>query len=105
MPDEAEAADLLALLLLLVEARRGSRIAPDGSLVLLADQDRSRWDRALIDEGHAIVRACLRRNRPGRESAAAFERAARLAPTEAEREFLRSGGRRGRMSTRVAAQE
>jgi RNA polymerase sigma-70 factor (ECF subfamily) len=64
MPDEAEVAGLLALLLL-VEARRGSRIAPDGSLVLLADQDRSRWDRALIDEGHAIVRACLRRKPAG----------------------------------------
>jgi len=192
MPDEGEVAGLLALLLL-VEARRGSRIARDGSLVLLADQDRSRWDRALTDEGHAIVRACLRRDRPGPyqvqaaiqavhtdaatfeatewsqivalydqlvalaptpvvalnraiavgevdgpaaalalvdhldldgyhalhatradllrrlgragEAAAAFERAAELAPTEAEREFLRSGGRRGRMSTRVAAQE
>ena len=50
---------------LLIEARRAARTAPDGSLVLLADQDRSRWDRGLIAEGHAIVRACLRRNRPG----------------------------------------
>ncbi|HEY3072297.1 MAG TPA: DUF6596 domain-containing protein [Candidatus Limnocylindrales bacterium] len=64
MPDEGEVAGLLALLLL-IEARRAARTAPDGSLVLLADQDRSRWDRGLMAEGHAIVRACLRRNRPG----------------------------------------
>lgn len=64
MPDEPEVAGVLALLLL-IEARRATRIAPDGSFVLLADQDRSRWDRALIEEGQAIVRACLRRNRPG----------------------------------------
>jgi RNA polymerase sigma-70 factor (ECF subfamily) len=64
MPDEAEVAGLIALLLL-VEARRASRTAPDGSVVLLADQDRARWDRTLIDEGHAIVRACLHRNRRG----------------------------------------
>src|SRR5204862_5880765 len=64
MPDEGEVAGLLALLLL-IEARRAARTAPDGSLVLLADQDRGRWDRELIAEGHAIVRACLRRNQPG----------------------------------------
>ncbi|MCA1701985.1 MAG: RNA polymerase sigma factor [Actinobacteria bacterium] len=64
MPDEPEVAGLLALLLL-TESRRLSRARPDGSLVLLGEQDRSRWDRALIEEGQAIVRACLRRNRPG----------------------------------------
>jgi RNA polymerase sigma-70 factor (ECF subfamily) len=64
MPDEFEALGLLALLLL-TEARRAARTAPDGSMVLLPDQDRSRWDRALIAEGHAIVRRCLRRNAPG----------------------------------------
>ena len=64
MPDEPEAPGLLALLLL-TESRCRSRIGADGALVLLRDQDRSRWDRALIDEGHALVRACLRRNRPG----------------------------------------
>ena len=64
MPDEPEAPGLLALLLL-TESRRPARTAPDGALVLLADQDRSLWDRALIAEGQAIVRACLRRNRPG----------------------------------------
>ena len=64
MPDEAEVKGLLGLLLL-AESRRRARTAPDGSLVLLGDQDRALWDRALIDEGHAIVRACLRRNQPG----------------------------------------
>ncbi len=64
MPDEAEVQGLFALLLL-VEARRAARTAPDGSLILLADQDRSQWDRALIARGHAIVAACVRRNQPG----------------------------------------
>jgi RNA polymerase sigma-70 factor (ECF subfamily) len=64
MPDEPEVAGLLALVLL-TESRRASRTRPDGSLVLLGEQDRSRWDRALIEEGQAIVRRCLRRNQPG----------------------------------------
>ncbi len=64
MPDEAEAVGLLALLLL-TEARQPARTAADGSMVRLTDQDRSRWDRALIAEGHDLVRACLRRDRPG----------------------------------------
>ncbi len=63
MPDEPEAAGLLALLLL-SESRAPARTA-DGKPVLLRDQDRSVWDRDLIDEGHAIVRACIRRDRPG----------------------------------------
>jgi RNA polymerase sigma-70 factor (ECF subfamily) len=64
MPDEPEVAGLLALLLL-TESRRGSRTRPDGSLALLGEQDRSRWDRSLIEEGQGILRACLRRNHPG----------------------------------------
>ncbi|MDQ0379744.1 RNA polymerase sigma factor [Amycolatopsis thermophila] len=64
MPDEPEVLGLLALMLL-TESRRAARTAPDGSLVLLADQDRSRWDRELIAEGQALVRRCLRRGRPG----------------------------------------
>ena len=64
MPDEPEVHGLLALLLL-TESRRAARVATDGSLVRLADQDRARWDRALIDEGQAIVRALLRRGTPG----------------------------------------
>jgi RNA polymerase sigma-70 factor (ECF subfamily) len=183
MPDEAEVAGLLALLLL-TESRRASRTGVDGSLVLLGDQDRTRWDRALITEGQAILRGCLRRNQPGayqlqaainavhaaaptveatdwqqivdlydrllgvaptpvvalnraiaigevqgptaalalvdqltldtyypfhatradllrrlgrhREAAAAYQRAAALAPTDAERDFLRLGGRASR---------
>ena len=61
MPDEGEAQGLLAVLLL-TEARRPARAGADGSLVRLGDQDRSRWVRPLIDEGHAVVRALLRRN-------------------------------------------
>lgn len=64
MPDEAEVAGLLALLLL-TESRWPARFTPDGALVLLSNQDRSSWDRGLIEEGHTIVRACLRRNQPG----------------------------------------
>ncbi|MET7394064.1 RNA polymerase sigma factor [Dactylosporangium sp. NPDC005572] len=64
MPDEPEVLGLLALLLL-TEARRPARLGPTGELVLLADQDRSLWNRALIAEGHDLVRRCLRRNRPG----------------------------------------
>ena len=64
MPDEPEVAGLLALLLL-TESRRASRTRPDGSLVLLGEQDRSAWDRALIEEGQGIVRRCLHRNQPG----------------------------------------
>jgi RNA polymerase sigma-70 factor, ECF subfamily len=64
MPDESEAVGLLALLLL-SEARRPARIAADGSLVLLPDQDRTLWDGALIAEGQDLVRACLRRSTPG----------------------------------------
>ncbi|WP_245171283.1 DUF6596 domain-containing protein [Streptomyces decoyicus] len=47
------------------ESRRAARTGPDGDLVLLADQDRGRWDHGLIAEGHALVRRCLRRNQPG----------------------------------------
>ena len=182
--DEPEVAGLLALLLL-TESRRASRTGTDGSLVLLGEQDRTQWDRALIAEGQAILRRCLGRSQPGayqlqaainavhadaptveqtdwsqivalydqllvvvptpvvalnraiaigeqqdpaaalalvegledldnyypfhatradllrrlgrhREAAAAYQRAAALAPTEAEREFLRMGGRASR---------
>jgi RNA polymerase sigma-70 factor (ECF subfamily) len=64
MPDEPEVLGLLALMLL-SESRRAARTTTDGQLVPLSDQDRGRWDRALIAEGQAIVRACLRRNQPG----------------------------------------
>jgi RNA polymerase sigma-70 factor (ECF subfamily) len=64
MPDEPEAAGLLALLLL-THSRRAARTAADGSLVLLPDQNRSQWDRPLIEEGQALVRGCLRLGMPG----------------------------------------
>jgi RNA polymerase sigma-70 factor (ECF subfamily) len=64
MPDEPEAAGLLALMLL-ISSRRQARTAPDGSLILLADQDRARWDAELIIEGQTIVRTLLRHNQPG----------------------------------------
>ena len=64
MPDEPEAQGLLALLLLL-HARRAVRVTTGGSLVRLAEQDRRLWDRGLIAEGQAIVRACVQRGRPG----------------------------------------
>jgi RNA polymerase sigma-70 factor, ECF subfamily len=187
MPDEPEVPGQLALLLL-TESRRASRTRPDGSLVLLGDQDRSQWDRALIEEGQTILRRCLRRNQPGpyqlqaainavhadaatveqtdwsqivalydqllavtptpvvalnraiaigevhgpaaalalvdqldldtyhpyhatradllrrlgrnREAAAAYQRAAAMAPTDAERDFLRRGGRASRSANR-----
>lgn len=64
MPDEPEVTGLLALMLL-TEARRPARSTAGGDLVLLADQDRSRWDRALVAEGQELVRRCLRRDQPG----------------------------------------
>jgi RNA polymerase sigma-70 factor (ECF subfamily) len=64
MPDEPEVIGLLALMLL-IESRRAARTTADGAMVLLADQDRTRWDRSLIAEGQALVRRCLALNDPG----------------------------------------
>ena len=64
VPGEAEVTGLLALLLL-TDARRGARVSPSGDLVLLADQDRSRWDQAQIGEGAALLAQALRARRPG----------------------------------------
>jgi RNA polymerase sigma-70 factor (ECF subfamily) len=64
MPDEPEVTGLLALMLL-TAARRPARVSPTGDLVPLAEQDRSRWDAALVAEGQDLVRRCLRRGRPG----------------------------------------
>ena len=64
MPDEGEVMGLLALMLL-IESRRATRTTPSGGLVLLAEQDRSRWDHGLIAEGQALVRRCLRLGHPG----------------------------------------
>ncbi len=64
VPDEPEAVGLLALMVL-TEARAPARLGEDGELARLADQDRSRWDRELIAEGHELVRGCLDQDRPG----------------------------------------
>ncbi|GLY36981.1 RNA polymerase subunit sigma-24 [Amycolatopsis sp. NBRC 101858] len=64
MPDEPEVWGLLALMLL-IDSRRLTRTGPDGSVVLLADQDPTGWDAELVAEGQEIVRRCLRRNQPG----------------------------------------
>jgi len=64
MPEEPEVMGLLALMLL-IHSRRAARLTPDGQLVLLADQDRTRWNRDLIREGQDLVRHCIMRNQPG----------------------------------------
>jgi RNA polymerase sigma-70 factor (ECF subfamily) len=99
LPDEPEVAGLLALLLL-TESRRASRTRPDGSLVLLGEQDRTRWDRALIAEGQAILRRCLRRNEtrclsaPGRHQRRACGRPDRRADRlAADRRAVRPAAR------------
>ena len=103
LPDEPESLGLLALMLL-HDARREARTSGTGELVLLDDQDRSRWDRAAIDEGQALLDRALRAGRPGAyqvqaaiaalhdsatdpgatdwaEIAALYERLANLAPS------------------------
>ena len=64
MPDEQEVRGLLALMLL-IDARRATRVDQEGDLILLEDQDRSRWDRDRIAEGSALVEAVFRGGRPG----------------------------------------
>jgi RNA polymerase sigma factor (sigma-70 family) len=64
LPDDAEATGLLALMLL-TDARRPARVGPDGELISLADQDRSKWDRRKIDEGVALVTEALPRGNVG----------------------------------------
>jgi RNA polymerase sigma-70 factor, ECF subfamily len=86
MPDEPEATGLLALMLL-VEARRAARVV-DGRLVPLDEQDRTRWDRAMVAEGHQLVRECLRRNRPGHHQLLAAIQAVHAdAPTWADTDW------------------
>jgi RNA polymerase sigma-70 factor (ECF subfamily) len=79
IPEDPEPAGLLALMLL-IEARRAARTDAAGGLVRLADQDRSRWDAALLDEGRQIVRACLLRGSPGRYQLQAAINAAHADP-------------------------
>ncbi len=97
MPDEEEVAGLLALMLL-TDARREARVDADGALVTLDEQDRSLWDRAKIAEGHALVRECLRRNRPGHYQLLAAVNAVHTdAATAADTQWDRSS----RSTTRV----
>ncbi|RZL83322.1 MAG: RNA polymerase sigma factor [Rhodococcus sp. (in: high G+C Gram-positive bacteria)] len=87
MPDEPEATGLLALMVL-IESRRAARTDGDGKLVLLADQDRTRWDRALVAEGQSLVRECLRRNSPGQyQIQAAINAVHSDAPTAADTDW------------------
>ena len=64
MPDEPEVLGLLALMLL-HDARREARVGPQGDMILLEDQDRSRWNRARIDEGRELLDRALRMKRIG----------------------------------------
>ncbi|AXB47917.1 RNA polymerase sigma factor [Amycolatopsis albispora] len=86
LPGEREVTGLLALMLL-VHARRDARTGPDGSVVLLEDQDRTRWDRAMINEGSALVPPSLTGGPPGPYGvqaaiAALHDEAADLASTD-----------------------
>lgn len=84
MPEEPEAVGLLALMLL-TDARRATRVGDDGVLVPLPDQDRTRWDRDEIAEGHDLVRRCLRRNQPGAYQVQAAIQAVHTDATTADR--------------------
>ena len=87
MPDEPECAGLLALLLA-THARRAARVDPAGNLVLMADQDRSRWDHEAIAEAGEIVELTLRRRRPGPyQMQAAIACLHGLAPTFADTDW------------------
>ncbi len=86
LPEEPEVAGLLALLVL-TEARREARVR-NGQLVPLHEQDRAGWDRALIAEGHDLVRECLATNRPGRYQVLAAINAVHTdAPTASETDW------------------
>jgi RNA polymerase sigma factor (sigma-70 family) len=88
LPDEPEVAGLLALMLL-TDARRPARTLPDGSLVPLAEQDRSRWDKPKIDEGTALITTALAAGQVGPYQlqaaiAAVHDEAATMADTDWE---------------------
>ncbi|MFG2307881.1 RNA polymerase sigma factor [Streptomyces sp. NPDC048566] len=87
MPDEPEVLGLLALLLL-HDARRGTRVDAAGDLVTLEEQDRTAWDRPAIDEGAALLEAALRRRRPGPyQIQAAIAACHTTAPTAADTDW------------------
>ena len=78
MPDEPEVLGLLALMLL-QESRREARVAADGTLAMLEEQDRSLWDSAILEEGAALAQKALRMRRVG-----AFQLQAATAALPAE---------------------
>ncbi len=87
VPHDAEVRGLLALMLL-IESRRGTRVSADGDLVLLADQDRTLWNRPLIAEGQALVRQCLAENWPGTyQIQAAIHAVHSAAPTASDTDW------------------
>ena len=86
LPDDGEVTGLLALMLL-TDARRTARTAPDGSLVPLAEQDRTEWDQAKIAEGVALISAALPKGEVGPYQlqaaiAAVHDEAATMAETD-----------------------
>ncbi|MFA1543220.1 RNA polymerase sigma factor [Actinomadura monticuli] len=86
--DHPEVAGLLALMLL-HHARRAARTTPEGALIPLADQDRSRWDTSLIAEGVAVLQAALARDRLGEFQAQAAIAALHAdAPTAGETDWV-----------------
>jgi RNA polymerase sigma-70 factor, ECF subfamily len=101
MPDEPEALGLLALMLL-HDARRAGRTDDVGDLVPLEEQDRSRWDRARIEEGTAVLDRALRQSRPGpyqvQAAIAACHAAARDAGKTDWQEIAALYGELGRMT-------
>jgi RNA polymerase sigma-70 factor, ECF subfamily len=87
MPGEPEVLGLLALMLL-IDARRPARVAPDGRLIRLMDQNRASWNHTLIAEGQGIVRHCLRHHQPGPyQIQAAINAVHTDAPTAAETDW------------------
>jgi RNA polymerase sigma-70 factor (ECF subfamily) len=87
LPGEAEVRGLLALLLL-ISARRSARTTVEGHIVRLGDQDRRKWDPAMIAEGQEIVRECVRAGRPGPyQIQAAINAVHSAAPTAASTDW------------------
>jgi RNA polymerase sigma-70 factor (ECF subfamily) len=92
MPDEPEVTGLLALMLL-IDARRPARRGPDGALVLLADQDRSRYDHRLISEGRHVLSRALRTGPAGPYAIQAAIAAVHAgAPTAADTDWAQIAG-------------
>lgn len=97
MPDEPEVLGLLALLLL-HDARRGTRVDAAGELVTLEDQDRTAWERAEVDEGAALLETALRRGRPGPyQIQAAIAACHTTAPTAEETDWADIAGLYGEL--------